>query len=99
MPDEAHLLTVFLLDIVYVNAEEAKTPHLMETLLLGDRNEEKEEEWIQLPVCLSCLEKLESRLSGIHYLQYGEDVETRKPSVNCRLCVRKEDALKCEDCG
>lgn len=75
MPDDSHLVTVFLEDVVYVMASESKHPEHVHLLLTGNiSSEERDDVWIQLPLCLSCLEKLESRLSGIHYLEYGEEI-------------------------
>ena len=55
MPDGSHLITVFLQDMIYIRASDSKRPEHIHLLLSGTQESIEDQNWVQLPLCLSCL--------------------------------------------
>lgn len=96
MDDGSHLLCLFLKDSIYLRQTNNES---FETVFLLGKVDSDFKDWIQLPTCLSCLEKIECLISGINYISYEHEDTKIKP--NCAVCQKlltNTTTAKCQDC-
>lgn len=96
MEDNSHLLCFFLKDVVYLKGVERDSS--FDDVLLFGKVESDFKEWIQLPTCMDCLERIECRVSGVNYNYTGEQLSSK--GSNCALCytLANKQGVKCSDC-
>jgi hypothetical protein len=97
MEDGSHLLCLFLKDSVYLRPD--LTKENFDVVFLLGKVDSDFKEWIQLPTCMTCLEKIECMVSGINYVSCEQLDAKIKPDCGiCHRLMNKSVQSKCQDC-